>query len=186
MDLRPLNDRDGLPDSLRLLLAEFPRAGWEAHPNFGGLVQFWLERHLEFRDLVARLGADAEALLDRRIGAESHGRNLVRHGSALLEHLHGHHQIEDRHYFPLLAGLEPRLATGFDLLEADHVALDPALAGFAEAANAVLRAGADDAAARAAGPALAGQIAALTRLLDRHLVDEEELVVPVVLKTGIG
>ena len=73
------------------------------------------------------------------------------------------------------------------MLERDHQALDPALARFAEAANAVLRltprAGAP---AREAVPALRAEIGGLRRLLDRHLTDEEELVVPVVLKSGLG
>ena len=40
----------------------------------------------------------------------------------LLGNLHGHHQIEDHHYFPVFRQAEPRLAAGFGLLANDHVA----------------------------------------------------------------
>jgi hypothetical protein len=35
-------------------------------------------------------------------------------------------------------------------------------------------------------PVLQAEIDGLRRLLDRHLTDEEDLVVPVVLKSGLG
>ena len=40
-----------------------------------------------------------------------------------LQQLHAHHQIEDYHYFPIFRKAEARLIAGFDVLEADHVAL---------------------------------------------------------------
>jgi hypothetical protein len=78
---------------------------------------------------------------------------------------------------------------GFDLLDTDHGALDGAMHRLAEATNAVL------ATMRAGNPAegaagnLATELAAFGRLLDRHLIDEEELVVPVILdhpESGLG
>ena len=59
-DKLDLKSRDGLPDALRVLLAEFPRQGWERHPHFAGLVQFWLDRHGMFRQLTEALRSDAE------------------------------------------------------------------------------------------------------------------------------
>jgi len=44
-----LRHRKGLPDALRVLLEQYPRALWESHQNFDGLTRFWLERHLMFR-----------------------------------------------------------------------------------------------------------------------------------------
>ena len=52
-----LDARDGLPDALRVLVAAYPRAGWQGHGNFGGMVRFWLERHAMFRDLTGRLAS---------------------------------------------------------------------------------------------------------------------------------
>ena len=39
--------RDGLPDALRVLLAEYPREAWESHPNLTALMRFWLERGVD-------------------------------------------------------------------------------------------------------------------------------------------
>ena len=42
-----LDVRTGLPDALRVLYETYPREVWEGHQNFGGLVAFWLDRHMK-------------------------------------------------------------------------------------------------------------------------------------------
>ena len=124
---------------------------------------------------------DTRAFLDRSREPRAYARGLSRVGGRLLDELHGHHHIEDDHYFPLLQTFDPRIAAGFDLLEADHQALGAAMQELAQAANAVLRALDEGAAADLAAGGLDTTLAGFGRLLDRHLVDEEELVVPVIL-----
>jgi iron-sulfur cluster repair protein YtfE (RIC family) len=176
-----LDLRTGLPDALRILLAEFPREGWEDNPHFEGLVRFWLERHMMFRRLTEALTEDAEKMLDRSLDPMTYGQRLSRLGAMLVGELHGHHHIEDAHYFPLLARTEPRLETGFALLDRDHQALDVHLSSFTDRANAVLGQIVEPSAHEEAGAFHEG-VVGFTRFLDRHLVDEEELVVPVILK----
>ncbi|TDK50542.1 hemerythrin domain-containing protein [Antarcticimicrobium luteum] len=173
-----LHARSGLPEALRVLVEEIPRDAWQAHPDFGGLVAFWLERHLLFRRLLATLEADVQALIDGQIPFEVYAPRLSRLGGLLVNELHGHHQIEDQHYFPLLARFDPRIGAGFDLLDADHQALDGLLNDMATAANAALAGGAPG--------RLADHLDGFGRMLHRHLEDEEEIVVPVILKTGFG
>ena len=171
-----LSARDGLPPELQVLLREVPRADWPGHPEFSGLVQFWLDRHGMFRQLLDLLTADVQALADRRIDFPAYAPRLSRFGGMLLNELHGHHQIEDHHYFPRLAQIDRRIARGFDLLDADHHAMDAALHDLAEGANGVLK----------GGPAgrFGDRLAGFARLLGRHLTDEEDLIVPVILKSG--
>lgn len=175
-----LHSRQGLPDSLRLLLPLYPRADWSDHRNFDGLIAFWLDRHLGFRSMTARMAEHAQAFLDRTEEPAVLAGRLAHLGNRFLQDLHGHHGIEDAHFFPRLTVLEPRLALGFEMLEADHQAIDGVLARFAASANALLRAPAD--------LSLAGgfshELGAITALLDRHLVDEEDLIVPVILDRG--
>jgi iron-sulfur cluster repair protein YtfE (RIC family) len=178
-----LTQRQGLPDALRVLLAEFPRDGWQDHANFAGMVQFWLQRHLMFREVLGKIEAETQALLDRRIDAQAYAPRLSRYGGFFLNELHAHHQIEDAHYFPSLTRLDRRLEHGFDMLETDHQAMDGLLNTFAGGANAVLQAKADADAYQAAGTFLT-QLERFKTLLDRHLTDEEEIIVPVILKTG--
>ena len=107
-----LSNRTGLPDEFRLILADYPRAGWQDHPDFNGLAAFWLDRHLNFRRMMKMLTQDAEARIDQALAPQDHARRLHRLGSSLLNELIGHHQIEDSAYFPELARLEPRISRG--------------------------------------------------------------------------
>lgn len=175
--LYELTDREGLPQALQVLLDAFPRDQWAAHANFAGLVAFWLERHQMFRQLCAMMGEDAEAVVDGRMDPQKMMARLSRYGSMLLESLHGHHQIEDMHYFPLLRARETRLDRGFDILDRDHHAMDGLLNRFAEGANGVLRGQTEAGHFRA-------ELAGFEALLLRHLADEEDLIVPVILKHG--
>ena len=47
-----LETRTGLPDAPRVLAEQYPRTDWEAHENFGEMIQFWIQRHLMFRQLT--------------------------------------------------------------------------------------------------------------------------------------
>ena len=172
-----LAQRTGLPDTLRVLLNDLPRARWQAHPDFGGLVRFWLDRHGMFRQLTDLLTQYSQAAVDRALDPQAYRARLSRFGAMLVQNLHGHHQIEDHQYFPQLVALEPRLQRGFDILDSDHHDLDALLARFTEAANATLRGG-------EAGEMLK-TVQAFTPFLDRHLTDEEDLIVPVILKHGV-
>ena len=171
-----LDTRAGLPDALRVLAEAFPRDGWEGHENFGELVRFWMDRHLMFRRITQALHEDALAAQAGTLDPRSHANRLSRYGGLLVNELHGHHQIEDHHYFPQLIGLAPEVDRAFDLLETDHEAIDPMLHDLAGEMNAVLQ-----------GGSVAQFDAALLQfeaLLNRHLTDEEDIVVPVILKSG--
>ncbi len=177
-----LETRAGLPDALRVLVNDYPRDGWESHANFDGLTRFWLERHLMFRQMTARLTAGATALLDRQDDPRHIGGQIGWLGQRLVDELHGHHMIEDQHYFPVLAAQAPALERGFAILDADHHALDRHLADLATDANALLSAISGDADPTDPAGRLQASLQRFDRFLDRHLTDEEELVVPVILK----
>ncbi len=176
-----LQTREGLPDALAILLREFPRDAWEVHPGFEGLVRFWLERHMMFRRILERLSQDTQLRLDNKMDPQKFRSGMSRLGGMFVSELHGHHTIEDRHYFPVLAGKDQRVARGFEILDADHHALDGHLNSYVEAANAALNA-ADGSTAELGN--FLSTTEALEHMLSRHLIDEEELVVPVILKYG--
>ncbi|CAN5650288.1 hypothetical protein BH23PSE1_BH23PSE1_07320 [soil metagenome] len=190
MDDLDLHARSGLPDALRVLVEHYPRARWQGHANFDGLTRFWLDRHLMFRRLQARLIGEARGFLDGSVEARRAAAGIARLGNLFLSELSAHHGVEDAHYFPLLARLEPGLHAGFALLDRDHHRLDGDLHALAETANDALRGLQAPAGEAAAGRAAVGRLEArltgFERFLDRHLVDEEEIVVPVILKHGAG
>jgi iron-sulfur cluster repair protein YtfE (RIC family) len=186
-----LTNRQGLPDALQVLLHEYPRDLWQEHRNFDGLIRFWLERHLMFRRILEQLRDQGEGFIAGRIDPLRHGRNTAQLAGTLIHELHGHHQIEDQHYFPRLARMEPRLKQGFTLLDGDHHALDGHLEGLTESANALLKlleprnaAGAGKGKWNDAASRLQDDYTRFERFLDRHLTDEEDLVVPVLLRHG--
>ena len=181
MDGLDLATRERLPDALRILVEKYPRAGWEGHPHFSELTRCWLDMHLGFRRMQGLLMAETEGFLDRAREPEAYARGLVRVAGQYLNGLHGHHNIEDHHYFPMLKALDARIASGFDLLDADHQAMDGAIHELAEATNAVLLAVRAATPAEAAAEVLRLRLGGFGRMLDRHLTDEEELVVPVIL-----
>ena len=177
-----LDARQGLPEHLRVLAELYPRTEWRGHPNFNDLTAFWLERHGMFRQLNDLLVEGTQKRLD---GANPrYGREMQHYTSMFLNQLHGHHQIEDQHYFPQFIPLDARLEQGFEILDRDHHALDGHIHALAASTNAVLQkiaAGEDD--EREARDLLTAQTA-FRKFLHRHLEDEEDLVVPVILEYG--
>jgi hypothetical protein len=181
-----LETRAGLPDALRVLVRAMPQETWAAHPGFGGMTQFWLERHAAFRRLLDRIAADAGASAAGDLPPETYAPRLYQLAGTLLGELHGHHNVEDAHYFPQLRRLEPSVARGFDLLDADHRDLDARLHAFAAQVNGLLQAAQAGGLGAAQVEPFAETVADFQRILDRHLVDEEELVIPALLKVSAG
>ena len=181
-----LAQRTGLPDALQVLLKDYPRSSWTEDPGFNDLIAFWLDRHLMFRRLMDEMRNGTEALLDNALAADRFASKLSRYGGMFVQQLHGHHTIEDQHYFPLLSTKDARIARGFKILDNDHHALDGHLSGFVTGANAVLNCVADRDRLQDQAGEFHAQMAQLERLLNRHLIDEEELIVPVILKYGAG
>lgn len=181
-DLTELAKRKGLPDALAVLLAEYPREVWQTHPQFDGMVRFWLERHLMFRRLVDLMTSETRKRLDGNMDPMTFKAHVSRLGSMLVGELHMHHNVEDAHYFPILVQKDERLEQGFDILDRDHHAIDGVLNRYVEAANAVIRAESQETAKIGR---LLEEITGLERFLDRHLNDEEELIVPIILKFGV-
>ena len=171
-----------MPQEMRLLLNRYPRTEWEAHPGFAEKTQGWLRAHQMFRTLAARLREDSEAVLDRNMDPDAYAARLSRYGGALAGNLHGHHGWEDRSYFPELSAADPRFDAGLDLLEQDHADLDAVLDDFTRSANRAIKLTTLD-------PQQAydetGQVLdtaeTIAAFLDRHLTDEEDLAVPIIL-----
>lgn len=175
------------PAELMFLLERHPRATWRAARSAS--VAFWLDVHALLRRDAAGLEAAGN---DYSAGHSSAAQLAVVAAPrlrGLIAAMHGHHQIEDFHYFPTFRRAEPKLAAGFDRLEREHAALsrsvESALAALSELRAAVERAP-DHAAAtpRLAAERYAAAAAELCRELVRHLDDEENLVVPLLIECG--
>jgi hemerythrin-like domain-containing protein len=180
-----LVSRSGWPAELRVLLDKYPREIWTGHANLGEMAQFWLDRHQGFRDLGKALGAATNDFREGKLAPEAFRRFFAPRLQLFLESLQGHHQIEDLHYFPVFRAAETRLVRGFDVLEGDHEAIHVEILRVVDSANALLRTMEGDADARQAATDTHAETGdRLLKSLLRHLDDEEDLIVPVILDQG--
>lgn len=171
-----------LPDEMRTLLDKYPREAWDAHPNFKQATKNWLGAHRMFRTLSKTVRRDAEKYLDKRIDPQDYAARLSYSGNALIGNLHGHHGWEDYAYFPELSAADPRFDAGLEILENDHLVLDQVLHDMTDDAIRTLeliRLDDDAAFEEVARVYESAQI--IEKLLARHLVDEEELAVPIII-----
>ena len=184
--------RNGWPEELRTLLDRYPREVWAGHENLGQMCQFWLSRHTMFRELAAAIEDAMTRYRDGKVGAEEFVNFFAPRLQFFLQQLHAHHQIEDFHYFPIFRKAEPRLLAGFDVLEADHATLHHDIDTTVSAANGLLRSFSADAdTLKRAADTYANASGLLFKGLKRHLDDEEDLIVPLILdrsedELGIG
>jgi iron-sulfur cluster repair protein YtfE (RIC family) len=177
--------RQGWPPDLRWLVERYPRAAWRDHVNLGELARFWLQIHDGFRAQAKVLESTASDFREGRMTPNEFRAVLVPRLRIFLTHLNGHHQIEDFQFFPLFAAAEPRLARGFDVLEADHEAIHRVMDEMVVAANALIAPPeVDSNGGRRLGDTYAGVGDHLIRLLARHLDDEEDLIIPLILDRG--
>jgi len=173
---------EALPADMHVLLNDYPRDAWEAHPGFKDKTRQWLKAHQMFRHLAEVVRADAEQYLDGNLAVDAYAAHLSRYGNALVGNLHGHHTWEDRNYFPELAAADPRFEAGLDILENDHADLDAVLGTFTLQANRAIKLAHLDA------TQVHDEVGHLHRttetieaFLARHLGDEEDLTVPIIL-----
>lgn len=182
-----IHTRTGLPEDLRFLLAKYPRGEWQDHANIRGMAGFWLQRHDMFRELGGILTGAIGDYREGRTDARGFAAFFAPRLNYFLGHLDGHHNVEDQHYFPLFAAAETRLKRGFDVLDSDHHLIHEALERNGETANAFLRALDGDAdRQRFAADAYAVENDRLIAMLKRHLDDEEDLIIPLILDRGDG
>jgi iron-sulfur cluster repair protein YtfE (RIC family) len=172
-----LDLRDGLPPELLRLLERWPREMWDETARMVDLAAFWLQRHAMFRRLSAQSAQAVEALRLGEAEPEAFRPRFARTAQRLLIDLDGHHRVEDGHYFPAFRRAAPELGHGFAVLDADHDAIHAAIDAFAADANALLQA----ADWRGPADAMADRLARFDAALSRHLDDEEDLVIPLIL-----
>jgi len=174
--------QDEMPQEMRFLLDSYPRDTWDAHPGFKEKTKHWLGAHQMFRRVAGRIRLETEGLLNKDMALDDFARRLSLYGGNLVGNLHGHHGWEDHSYFPELSAADPRFDAGLELLEQDHADLDKVLDDFTRTANRLIKLTTLD-------PAQAYEEAGRVHMtsktieafLQRHLSDEEELAVPIIL-----
>lgn len=173
---------EALPEDMRILLHDYPRESWENNPGFKQATRNWLGAHEMFRRLSHIVRSETEHYLDRSRSSHDYAARLSHYGDALVRNLHGHHHFENHSYFPELSTADPRFDVGLEILEKDHMALDVVLDSFTKVANRTVKLiQLDEKQARDEAGNLHGVAKTIEAFLARHLSDEEELAVPIIL-----
>jgi hypothetical protein len=180
MTLFDLNHRSGWPEEMRLLVDRYPREAWSSHVNLGQTARFWLQRHDMFRELGGALRTATGQFREGLVTPAGFRTWFMPRLQFFLSELNNHHHIEDYSYFPLFREAEPRLAKGFDVLENDHEMIHEAIGKVADAANDLLLKMQNADLQRSADHYADVSGLLLTGLL-RHLDDEEDLIIPLIL-----
>lgn len=180
-----LKRRAGWPEDLRIILDRYPREVWPGHANLGDLSRYWLERHAMFRELNAAMLSASDQLKAGTVPPEAFRVWFLPRIRVFLQHLHSHHMVEDHHYFPVLMRLEPALARGFEVLENDHETIHSGLLLLQEAGGDLAQAlaGPPDR-VRFAADTMSDRLSGFMTGLTRHLDDEEDLIIPLLLDRG--
>ena len=180
-DLMPVRTTP-MPEEMQLLLTDYPRDAWDAHPNFKRATRQWMGAHQMFRQLAEVTRTETEGFLDKTRDAHDFAGRLSVYGNLLVRNLQGHHHREDHSYLPELSAADPRFDRGLEILEKDHEALDGILDAFTSASNRVIKLiQLDEAQARDEAGGVHEMASGIEALLDRHLTDEEDLAVPIIL-----
>lgn len=182
-----LDRRKGLPDALLTLAKRHPRAGWADSAGMSGTAGMWLERHGFFRALSEHIRDGLRGFGAGRQDSGAYLARFQREMGALLSQLDGHHRIEDGHYFPLFAQAAPQMKQGFEILDRDHHTLHESLHGLATASRELIslaQGGRAEADIRDAGARLGETVTGFRPLLVRHLDDEEDIIIPLLIERG--
>lgn len=176
-----------MPDAALFLAGAYPRADRAQHRDLCSTGRAWLGNHRYFRDAIVRLDGTLAALDPFGLNTRSFSDDVSLQVQRLLGGLSGHHRVEDDHYFPAFRAAEPRLGTGFDVLDADHHFIHGAIVCLSETAVRVINefAGPVPTLGAARGHLrddFLDEVRRFGAAMTRHLDDEEDLVIPFLLQ----
>ena len=180
-----IDQRTGWPEHLCVVLNDYPRSTWSTTRS--AMARFWIEKHNYLRRQSAALQNANRDYLEGKAEASQFAAWLAPRLQGFLSELHGHHQVEDFHYFPAFRTAEPRLVTGFDVLDQDHELIHAGILSVVETVNELIKTitssspQAADARRRAAERYTKASRQLHLRL-ERHLADEEDLIIPLMIR----
>jgi iron-sulfur cluster repair protein YtfE (RIC family) len=180
-----LDTRSGLPEDLLFLLETYPRQRWP-EITLHETAERWLQIHDWFRQFSSSLLTGTTDFRKGRQSAPEFHRWLEPRLETFLEFLEGHHHHEDSVYFPAFTRAEPKLELAFAILDRDHDSIHARLAALEASGKEMreARLSSDPDKVRFAADRLAGTLEGLLGPLRRHLHDEEDIVIPLILDRG--
>ncbi|WP_019026848.1 hemerythrin domain-containing protein [Colwellia piezophila] len=176
--------RKGLPAAIKSQLLPLAREQWSQHARYGGKASFFIQYHGDLLATAAYLKQLLATLLDgsQTLFTWQQLKDPLSAAQYLVDRAHNHHQIEEQVYFPKFREIMPQLSKGIDLLDKDHQSLDLALDDLSNMVMSItMGMNTSDVINKQQVKLLTDSILHLQRILQRHLYDEEEVIIPIFL-----
>ena len=168
------------------LLDEFPRSGWLKLSQGERTSRLLLARHNGFQTRIALLMKASEDALKGKESPPDFTYLLARELHYFVPLLEGHHQAETARLYPRLIEQYPPLRDKFGILEQDHTQLDSALNALSQVPQYLMGQASTLARFNQEVERLCERLYRFQGLLERHLEDEEDLVIPILLKNSLS
>ncbi len=175
-----LLNRSFLPSELKAFLLDYPRKDWNTHPNFPNFTEFWLQRHEMFRQLGLHLMQLSQSMLDNDLGEQEYQKQTLIFSKFMFQELNTHHMMEDYYFFPGIVKYDEKLSAAIGLLETDHQEINIIINNYKVFLDRKLS---PEQASNRASKLLKFQ-GQFNKALQRHLEDEEDIIVPAALHYG--
>jgi len=136
----------------------------------------WLKVHTNIRKRQRILVQISEAYISGEFDWSEYRSQILKRINMHVLKLHQHHGVEDEGFFPEFVSMYPKLAPAFEILGHDHEYLNELLDKLQIQNDQLARSEIED---KALAEELHKTLVAVTDLLQQHLTDEEDLVIPI-------
>ncbi len=136
----------------------------------------WLKVHTNIRKRQRILTQISDAYISGEFDWSEYRSQILKRINMHVLKLHQHHEVEDEGFFPEFVSMYPKLAPAFEILGHDHEYLNELLDKLQIQNDQLARSEIED---KALAEELHKTLVAVTDLLQQHLTDEEDLVIPI-------
>ena len=136
----------------------------------------WLKVHTNIRKRQRILTQISDAYISGEFDWSEYRSQILKRINMHVLKLHQHHGVEDEGFFPEFVSMYPKLAPAFEILGHDHEYLNELLYKLQIQNDQLARNEIED---KALAEELHDTLVKVTDLLQQHLTDEEDLVIPI-------
>ena len=173
--LAPRHPDSRLEADWLFLYNKLPPEQWFA-ADYAYKTSGWLKVHTNIRKRQRILTQISEAYIDGEFDWAEYRSQILKRINMHILKLHQHHGIEDDGFFPEFIRMYPQLAPAFEILGHDHEYLNALLDKLQIQNDELAKSEGED---KALAEQLHDTLVKVTDLLQQHLTDEEDLVIPI-------
>ena len=173
--LAPRHPDSRLEADWLFLYNKLPPDQWFA-ADYAYKTSGWLKVHTNIRKRQRILTQISEAYIDGEFDWAEYRSQILKRINMHILKLHQHHGVEDDGFFPEFIRMYPQLQAGFEILGRDHEYLNALLDKLQIQNDALAKSEGED---KALAEQLHETLVKVTDLLQQHLTDEEDLVIPI-------